>query len=66
VLAIGDERVFVRDTGRLCKVDHFVHLSRECVDAGDTGQVDTWVAGEDVATTCELCVEYNLVSGVKG
>lgn len=75
VLAIGDrcgdERVLVLDTGRLCKVDHFVRVvlsvadascRKECVDAGDIGQVDTWVAGEDVATTRELCVEYILLS----
>ena len=54
VLAIGDrcgdERVLVLDTGRFCKVDHFVRVvllladitcRKECVDPGDTGQVGT-------------------------
>lgn len=67
VLAIGDrcgdERVLVLDTGRLCKVDHFVRVvllvayttcRKECVDAIDTGQVDAWVAGEDITATREL------------
>ena len=75
VLAIGDrcgdERVLVLDTGRLCKVDYFVRVvllvayatcRKECIDAGDTGQVDTWVASEDVAITRELCVEHNFFS----
>ena len=46
---------------------------KKCVDAGNTAKFDTWVGGEDVATTGELCVEYNLlsvfcitVSGVRG
>jgi len=59
----GDERVLVLDTGRLCRVDHFVRVvllvihatcRKEYVDAGDTGQADTWVYGEDVDTTREL------------
>ncbi len=66
----GDERGLVLDTGRLCKVDHFVRVvllvadatcRKECVDAGDACQVDTWVAGEDVATTRELCVKYTVI-----
>ena len=57
VLAIrdhcGDERVFVLDTSQLCKVDHSVCVvllvtdatcRKECINAGDTGQVTLIVA----------------------
>jgi hypothetical protein len=69
--ACDRQRVLVLDTGRLCRVDHFFRVvllvadatcRKECVDAGDTGQVDTWVAGEDVATTRELGGGVHLLS----
>ena len=44
-------------------LDHVVHIvllvadatcRKECVDAHDTGQVDAWLVGEDIATAGRL------------
>lgn len=42
-----------------------VTCRKECVDAGDTGQVDTWVVGEGVTTTRETEIVPLLGDGGK-
>ena len=59
----GNECGLVGDARRLSQVNHVVRIvllvadatcRKECVDAHNTGQVDAWLVGEDVAAAGRL------------